>query len=75
VGALKSWRISFTPRLINSASHILFLVKGRDKAKALNQVLNGPFQPARYPAQLIQPLNGQLIWLIDKKAAAELGNT
>jgi 6-phosphogluconolactonase len=72
VPKLESWRITMSPRLINAASLVLFLVIGAEKARALNKVLNGPYHPEIYPAQLIQPENGELIWLIDKDAAAEL---
>ncbi len=72
VPGMDSWRITFTARLINAASKIMFLVIGRNKARTLNQVINGPYIPDTFPAQLIQPDNGQLIWLVDQDAAAEL---
>jgi len=72
VPELESWRITFTPRLINAASRILFLVVGAEIAGVLNKVLNGPYQPETCPAQLVQPENGELFWLIDRDAAAEL---
>lgn len=74
VPSLESWRITFTTRLINAAANILFLVRGADKARALSRVINGPSQPDTFPAQLIKPDNGQLIWLIDQDASAELGH-
>ena len=72
VPKLDSWRITFTPRLINAASQVLFLVKGADKAPALKAVIEGPDQPATVPAQLVRPEHGNLTWLIDQEAAAEL---
>jgi 6-phosphogluconolactonase len=74
VPKLESWRITATPQLINAASRVLFLVIGGDKARALKAVLTGTYQPETYPAQLVQPKNGELIWLIDRDAAAELGS-
>ena len=74
VPELESWRITVTPQLINAACRVLFLVVGAEKARALKEVLNGPYQPETYPAQLVQPENGELIWLIDRDAAAELGS-
>jgi 6-phosphogluconolactonase len=67
-------RITFTPRLINRAAQIIFLVTGSDKAETVTAVLNGPFDPSRYPAQAIKPEQGQLTWLLDE-AAAELIHT
>jgi len=52
---------------INAARQVLFLVTGSEKAEALRAVLEGP--PGRYPAQLIQPTQGQLAWLVDAAAA------
>jgi 6-phosphogluconolactonase len=74
VPRLESWRITFTPRLINAAAQVLFLVVGANKAKTLRAVIKGSYQPDILPAQLIQPENGKLTWLIDKDAAAELGS-
>jgi 6-phosphogluconolactonase len=74
VEKLNSWRISFTAHLINSAAQVLFLVKGNDKADILNRVINGPNQPDLLPSQLIQPTNGQLIWLVDSEASSNLGS-
>ena len=66
---LKSWRITFTPPLINAAANVIFLVTGEGKADILKRVLSGPYQPETYPAQLIQPENGTLLWLLDAEAA------
>jgi 6-phosphogluconolactonase len=65
-------RITFTPRLINRAAQIIFLVTGSDKAETVTAVLNGPFDAARYPAQAIKPEQGQLTWLLDEAAASYL---
>ena len=74
VPQLNTWRITMTPKLINSASRVLFLISGKSKAGVLNEVLNGPYQPEIYPSQLIAPHQGDLIWLLDKEAAAGLGS-
>jgi 6-phosphogluconolactonase len=65
-------RITLTVPLLNQAANILFLVSGTDKAEALRAVLHGEFQPQRYPAQLIQPVQGSLQWLVDRGAASLL---
>lgn len=62
-------RISLTPRIINRASHVLFLVAGEEKAQALAEVLEGTYDPERLPAQLIQPSAGRLVWFVDDAAA------
>jgi 6-phosphogluconolactonase len=65
-------RITLTAPALNAARHLRFLVAGADKASALAQILEGPRDPARYPAQLIAPHAGDLEWLIDVAAAAAL---
>ena len=65
-------RITLTAPLLSHASHILFLVSGKDKSEALREVLRGEFQPHRFPAQLIQPVQGSLQWLADREAASLL---
>lgn len=68
----KSYRISMTAPLINQARLIVFMVKGANKAQALNEVINGKFRPKKYPAQLIQPEEGEIHWYLDEEAAKKL---
>jgi len=72
VEKLDTWRITLTAPYINQARQVTFLVAGENKAIALRKVLEGPCQPERYPSQLIKPMNGQLLWLIDLAAAGQL---
>jgi 6-phosphogluconolactonase len=67
-------RITLTPPVFNNARHILFLVAGENKAEAVAAVLNGPYNPNQYPAQLIQPTSGEITWLLDKTAASLMQN-
>lgn len=69
VQELKMSRITLTPVIINQAECIAFLVEGNNKAKAVQQTLRGPHNPAEIPAQLIQPDHGKLIWFLDNSAA------
>jgi 6-phosphogluconolactonase len=50
----------------------MFMVTGSDKACALKAVLEGPHEPEQLPAQMIQPRNGSLSWLIDAAAGSML---
>jgi 6-phosphogluconolactonase len=65
----KSWRITTTAPFANRSRRVLFLVTGADKAKTVSQVLEGPPDPDRLPAQLISLDEGELIWLLDAAAA------
>jgi len=69
---LQTWRVTLTPPVLNAARQLSFLVSGKSKAERLQEVLEGEPQPEPLPAQLIQPLNGQVTWLVDKAAAAKL---
>lgn len=69
VAEQKEWRITMTASLINQANNIAFLITGKGKANILKAVLNGPFQPDLYPAQLIKPVRGDLFWFADKDAS------
>jgi len=37
-------------------------------------VLEGPYEPEQLPAQLLQPTNGKLLWLVDEAAGSMLSN-
>ena len=65
----KMFRITMTAPLINLARHILFLVTGTNKSEILKKILTSSFQPDHYPAQLIKPNDGELLWFADKEAA------
>jgi 6-phosphogluconolactonase len=45
---------------------------GLGKAEPLWRVLEGPYQPDVLPAQLIEPVSGQVHWLMDAAAAAKV---
>lgn len=66
------YRVTLTAPLINQAAVVAFLVAGAAKAGVLREVLHGPRDPARLPAQLIQPHHGVLLWLTDLAAAGSL---
>ncbi|MCL4535617.1 MAG: 6-phosphogluconolactonase [Bacteroidetes bacterium] len=65
-------RVTLTAPVINRAAVIAFLVSGAAKARVLQEVLEGPTDPHRLPAQLIHPTNGELRWLVDREAATYL---
>ncbi|CAN5581658.1 6-phosphogluconolactonase [soil metagenome] len=66
------YRITLTAPIINLSKKIVFLVFGSNKAHALREVLEGEYNPDKYPAQLIKPIQGQIVWLVDKAAAQYL---
>jgi 6-phosphogluconolactonase len=72
VGKFYTERITFTAPLANHAAQCIFMITRADKAPALKAVLEGPYEPEQLPAQLIQPVNGRGLWLIDKDAGSML---
>jgi 6-phosphogluconolactonase len=72
VEELKTDRITLTAPLINQARAVAFLVFGADKAAAVRRVLVGERNIEEYPAQLIDPMEGEAHWFLDKEAASEL---
>ncbi len=72
VPKLDSYRLTLTTTILNKAAQVMFLVAGGDKSEPLTQVLEGPSDPERLPAQLIRPVSGRLEWLVDASAASRL---
>lgn len=69
VEKFKSYRITMTLPLLNNGASIVFLVSGAEKAEIVKQVLQGEH---KYPAQAVNPTQGELIWMLDKDAASKL---
>jgi 6-phosphogluconolactonase len=67
-------RLSFTPPIINNAQRVMFLAAGAKKAEAVRDIIEGPRDPDRFPAQIVAPHDGELFWLLDKAAASLLSN-
>ena len=45
-------------------------VVGEGKAEVVRQVLRGPLDPFRLPAQLVRPVDGEYVWIVDRAAAS-----
>ncbi|PIF34258.1 6-phosphogluconolactonase [Flavobacterium sp. 9] len=65
----KMHRITLTAPLINKAENIVVVAFGEKKAHALKEVTTGSYNPETYPMQLIKPVSGELLFLVDKSAA------
>jgi 6-phosphogluconolactonase len=72
VGKFETHRITLTLPVLNAARMVAFLVSGTDKSAALQSVLQGDPPGEQYPAKLVHPSNGKLIWLVDCAAASGL---
>ena len=63
------FRITLTEPIINKANNILIVTFGTSKKHALNEVLNGEYNPKLYPLQLIKKKDGVQIFT-DEEAGA-----
>jgi len=64
-------RVTLTLPVINAARRVVFIVAGPGKAEIVREVLEGPRDPDRFPAQAVQPA-GELRWMLDSAAASKL---
>ncbi|TCJ20085.1 6-phosphogluconolactonase [Rubrobacter taiwanensis] len=69
---LGATRLTLTLPVLNAARAVIFLVSGEEKAAALREILRGGEDPRKYPAKLVRPAGGELLWLADRAAAGEL---
>lgn len=60
------FRITLTSPLINKAENILIIAFGESKKHALNEVLNGEYNPKLYPLQLIDRKEGLQLFTDEK---------
>ncbi len=65
-------RVTMTQLVFNQARMLVFMATGEKKAETLAHVLSERYNPESYPAQRIDPKDGQLIWLVDESAAGKL---
>ena len=65
-------RVTLTQLVFNQAYMVAFMATGDKKAVTLAEVLSDRYNPELYPAQRIDPKNGELIWLVDEDAAGKL---
>ena len=72
VESLQASRITLTPPVLNNAAAVIFLVTGGEKAKALQEILEGDYDPDRFPAQLIRANKEMVLWFVDQQAAVML---
>jgi 6-phosphogluconolactonase len=72
VEKFQTFRITLTPPVLTHAAAVLFLVAGDEKADALHAVLEEVGDADLYPARIVRPEAGDLLWLLDRAAAKRL---
>jgi 6-phosphogluconolactonase len=67
-------RITFTLPVLNHAANVNFLVAGKDKAAALESVFDPNSDSNNFPAKLVQPRHGRLVWMLTEDAASAMSD-
>lgn len=65
-------RVSVNGKVINTAKEVAFLVTGASKAEKVKAVVEKTEGSEVYPATLVNPTSGNLVWFLDEDAAAGL---
>jgi 6-phosphogluconolactonase len=65
----EQWRITLTPSVLNNSRIVVFACEGQGKASIVKQIREGDYDPRTFPAQIIAPRDGRLVWLLDRAAA------
>lgn len=65
-------RVSINGKVINKAKEVAFLVTGASKAEKVEAVVEKTKGSEAYPASLVDPSSGKLVWFLDEEAAAKL---
>jgi 6-phosphogluconolactonase len=66
------WRVTLLPAVLMAAKHTIFLVTGEDKAEAVRSVLEEPYDPMKYPAQMSTHHGRGVAMFFDTAAAGSL---
>lgn len=65
-------RVSINGKVINAAKEVTFLVTGRSKAEKTREIHHQIDGFEEYPAALVNPKSGKLVWFMDSDAAMHL---
>ena len=65
-------RVTFTPKLINAAKNIIFLVSGESKAPIVKIAIETSASDPGLPVSNVDPQKGSVYWFLDTAAASHL---
>lgn len=68
VESMKTNRITLTFPVLNNAACDMFLVSGKEKAQRVREILD---EGKDFPAGMVRPADGTLLWMMDRAAAGE----
>lgn len=67
-------RVTMTPYILNLSRYVIVLVAGEDKVAAVSAALESDARVSEIPIRAIAPATGELVWLLDRRAARALGS-
>lgn len=65
-------RVTITGKVINNAEIVAFLVTGPSKAEKVKEIVKETGSYKNYPATLVNPTSGELLWFVDNEAAKDI---
>jgi len=64
--------VTLTLPVLNAAASVVFVCTGSGKKDVVAEILAGEGAQSRYPAALVRPVDGELVWLLDEAAAEKV---
>jgi len=65
-------RVTLTLPAVNSASRCIFAATGAGKAEMMKLLLGEAESDPPLPARMVEPADGEVVWILDSAAAAKL---
>ncbi len=65
-------RVSINGKVINQSKEVAFLVTGNSKAEKVKTIIGKTEGFEKYPAAMVKPKSGNLIWFLDEEGASKL---
>jgi len=65
-------RVTLTMPVIKAARRVMLIVAGEGKAGRVAQAFENSLSDELLPVQMVRPVDGELVWLLDEAAAASI---
>jgi 6-phosphogluconolactonase len=69
VAKIPQWRITLLPGVLLAARNMAILAAGEDKKEPLKSILDGPYAPLDYPAQIVARQARKPVFFLDQAAS------
>lgn len=69
VAKFAQWRITLLPGVLAAAPNTVVLACGPDKAEAVRAIFSGPYDPVKWPGQVLSRDGKSVTWFLDEAAA------